>query len=318
MLRTIAIQITEVNKSYSVKGGKVQALKGVTLEIPKGGIFCLLGPNGAGKTTLVKIILGCVLPDSGTVFVNGYDVVREQKRAIENIGVVFENAQNTYGYLTVEENLKYFGYLNKLPDKVLEQRIEDSLSHLDLDQKRKIPANSLSRGMLQKLSIALALLKDPEILLLDEPTLGLDIFSGLRIKEFLKFLVRERGKTIFLTTHQMEIAEELGERFAFIDAGQIIWEGSKASFRNFEFFKRFFTIEAEVNSLSPLELDSIMRCYCLNVEHLDRYWKMICAERNLDTVLGLLKGFNGQIMSVNREETSLQEVFLKVIGDARK
>lgn len=230
-------ELVNLTKAYRSKDKEVVALKGISLDLNDGEIYVLLGPNGAGKTTLVKIICGILLPDEGEVFIDGKSVIKYPKIAREKVGVIFEEARNTYHYLTVEGNLKYFGYLNHVPKRILMQRITKHLQWLDLVEKRHVFGSLLSRGMQQKLSAAVAMIKDSPVLLLDDPTLGLDIIAADTIKDYLKMLIREEGKTILLTTHNMKFAEQLGDRFAFLHKGEIIWQGTKDELEDLDTFK---------------------------------------------------------------------------------
>lgn len=230
-------QIVNLAKTYRSKNKEVIALKGISLDLNEGEICVLLGPNGAGKTTLVKIICGILLPDKGEVFIDGKSVIKEPKIAREKVGVIFEEARNTYHYLTVEGNLKYFGCLNHVPKRILAQRITKHLQWLDLVEKRHVFGSLLSRGMQQKLSAAVAMIKDSPVLLLDDPTLGLDIIAADTIKDYLKMLIGEERKTILLTTHNMKFAEQLGDRFAFLHQGEIIWQGTKDALEDLDAFK---------------------------------------------------------------------------------
>lgn len=230
-------QIVNLTKIYRSKNKKVVALKGISLDLNEGEICVLLGPNGAGKTTLVKIICGVLLPDKGEVFIDGKSVIKDPRIAREKVGVIFEEARNTYHYLTVEGNLKYFGSLNHIPKKILAQRISKQLKWLDLVEKRHVFGSFLSRGMQQKLSAAVAMIKDSPVLLLDDPTLGLDVIAADAIKDYLQMLVRDEGKTILLTTHNMKFAEQLGDRFAFLSRGEIIWQGTTDELKGLDTFK---------------------------------------------------------------------------------
>ncbi|GAG24635.1 unnamed protein product, partial [marine sediment metagenome] len=147
MPESALIRVYNISKTYRLPGQVVKALKGVTLEVAGGEVFCLLGPNGAGKTTLVKIVAGPLLPDEGQVLIDGYDGVRHRHEVTKHVGVVFETSHNVYGYLTVEQNLRYFGSLNRIPRTVLADRIEDCLSLLELESHRNAPVSRISRGM---------------------------------------------------------------------------------------------------------------------------------------------------------------------------
>ena len=197
------------------------ALKDVSIRVEKGEIFGLLGPNGAGKTTLVRILTTAVLPTSGKAYVCGFDVVREAREVRRRVNTTPEGARSLYWRLTGEENLLFFAGIYGMSRKDGKRRARELLRWVGLYEDRDRLVETYSRGMRQKLMIAKALINDPEVLFLDEPTLGLDPRSALEIRALVKQLPKE-GKTIFYTTHYMMEAEEVCDRVAIIDQGRII------------------------------------------------------------------------------------------------
>jgi len=214
--------IEDLSKTYP---GGVRALLDVSLRLQAGSITSLLGPNGAGKTTLVKCIAGVVRPDRGSIRYRGQDLVKHPQVARSAIAFMFEEAEMLYGYLTVSENLTYFSYLNHRP--VSPPVLQDYLTFFELDAKRDVEVFRLSRGMKQKLALLIALLKGTDLLILDEPTLGLDVASRRQMIEFLRRLRDEHGKTILLTTHDMALAQAVSDHYAFIRRGQVVWSGTE-------------------------------------------------------------------------------------------
>lgn len=218
----VTLNAQHLKKSYGRGKGRFEAVRDVSLRIDAGEVLAFLGPNGAGKTTTIKMIGGLVRPDAGQVSIDGLDPHR-QSMALKRVGAVLEGNRNLYWRLTPLENIEYFGGLRQVPRRVARQRGEQLLEQFGLSDKRKTPVQKLSRGMQQKLAIAVALVHQPTLLLLDEPTLGLDVEAG----ETVKTLVREiaaAGCAILLTTHQLDVAEELSDRVAIIRQGQIIAE----------------------------------------------------------------------------------------------
>ena len=194
------------------------------MKILPGEVLAFLGPNGAGKTTTIKMIAGLVRPDAGWVKIAGADPHR-QPEALRGVGAVLEGNRNLYWRLTPLENLEYFGVLRQMPRREVKQRGEKLLAEFGLLDKRKVPVQKLSRGMQQKIAIAVALIHEPRLLLLDEPTLGLDVESGETVKRLVR-QVANSGCAILLTTHQLNVAEELSNRVAVIRQGQIVAEQS--------------------------------------------------------------------------------------------
>ena len=211
----------EYRHAFARSRPPVVAVDRVDLTLEKGEILGFLGPNGAGKTTTIKMMLGLVSPTSGKVeFKNGVT----DRRGKFRIGAVLEGSRNIYYRLTVFENLIYFAVLRGMPPGEAKARIGELLDFFDLSRKRNAAAQTLSRGMQQKLAFAMALVHDPDILLLDEPTLGLDVATARAIQSKLTELAHRLGKAILLTTHQMDLAQAVSDRVMIIDQGRIIAE----------------------------------------------------------------------------------------------
>lgn len=200
----------------------VHAVDHVSFEVRRGEVFGLLGPNGAGKTTTVKMISGLVRPDSGEVLVDGLDVDRKRLKVLRRIGVVLEGTRTCIWPLTPLENLAYFGNLRDVTGKVLRQRSHELLDFLGLKEKKYVQVRRLSRGQKQKLAICIALITDPPVILLDEPTTGLDVQSSRSIKDKIIEMTREQGKCALVTTHDMSVAQELCDRIGIIHNGKLI------------------------------------------------------------------------------------------------
>ena len=206
------IKVSNLHKKYKDK----EAVQGISFEVNKGEIFGFLGPNGAGKTTTIKILTTQLTPTSGEAYVMGFDVTKSPMEIKKRIGVVFEE-QNIYPRLSVYQNLKFFAKLYGKND----DDIDKVLDFVQLANRKKDEAQKLSRGLKQRIIIARALLVDPDLIFLDEPTVGLDPHVAKHIREIVKDL-RNRGKSIFLTTHYMEEADELCDKVAIINEGKIV------------------------------------------------------------------------------------------------
>ena len=211
----LALKVEDLKKSYK----KVQALKGISFELRKGELFSLLGPNGAGKTTTIRILTGLTKPDGGSIFVFGEDITKNYLTTKRLIGYVPQHI-NLDVELTVYENLLIHGLLFGMSLKEIKRQIDELLAFADLAQRRKTKVKDLSGGMKRRLLIVRALLHQPKILLLDEPTVGLDPHIRRKIWHLIK-QIQEKGASILLTTHYMEEAEYLSDRVAFIFNGVI-------------------------------------------------------------------------------------------------
>lgn len=219
-----AIKIESLSKTFRSRGGnEVEAVSRLDLTVEPGQVFGFLGSNGAGKTTTLKMACGLVMPTTGTVRLNGYDVSRQRGQAMQQIGAVLEGTRNVYWRMNAWQNLLYFGRIKGVSaSKVLKARAEQLLRELDLWERRKDPVGEFSRGMQQKVAIAAALISDPPIVLLDEPALGLDVQASRTVQEWIIQLAKERGKTVVLTTHQLDMAESLCDRVAIMSRGRLL------------------------------------------------------------------------------------------------
>lgn len=199
----------------------VVALEGATLTIPVGEIHGLLGPNGAGKTTLCKILSTVLLPTSGTARVLGHDVVAEVSEVRRRIGIVFGGERGLYGRLTARQNLRYWGALQRLSNAEAISRADQLLERVGLTDRADDPAQTFSRGMKQRLHLARGLIGDPPIVLLDEPSTGMDPVAAKEFRELVGEL-RDEGRTILITTHDMAEAEAVCDRVTLIDRGRFV------------------------------------------------------------------------------------------------
>ncbi len=206
---------------------EVIALDNLSFNIKRGEVFGLLGPNGAGKTTTIQSIAGLLIPDKGSISVMGVDPITDPERVKQIVGVVAGgNPRQLYNKLTARENLRYWGNLYGLSGPELESRIGHLLDLMDIADRADDLIENFSSGMIQRVIIARGLVHDPEVLLLDEPTVGLDPKASREMRSLIKNqLVAESEKTILLTTHEMHVAEELSDRIAIINRGKVIATG---------------------------------------------------------------------------------------------
>jgi ABC-2 type transport system ATP-binding protein len=224
----IAIEASALNKTFKTKLGlwktkskSTVAVEDISFDVKRGELFGLLGPNGAGKTTTVKMLTTLLLPTHGTARILGLDVVRQTAEVRKHIGFAFSGSRGLYNRLTAIQNLKYFAELYALDPQVTHQRIPQLLELVGLADRGNDKVETFSSGMVQRLHLARALLHDPEVLFLDEPTVGIDPIGSRELRQTIKNLI-SLGKTILLTTHYMAEAEELCQRIAIINRGRIV------------------------------------------------------------------------------------------------
>lgn len=221
------LTVSALSKKFSTRTKTITAVDGISFEIGSGEILAFLGPNGAGKTTTIKMVAGLVRPDSGKIFCEEQDLWARPSAVMSRIGAVLEGSRNLYWRLTVEENLMYWGSMRRVPLSVLRKRASALLEMVGLQDRARNTVQTLSRGMQQKVALCQALMHQPKVLLLDEPTLGLDFASSEGIKQTVRDLSRA-GTAILLTTHQLDVAQELSHRVAIVKSGRIVLEGRTA------------------------------------------------------------------------------------------
>jgi ABC-2 type transport system ATP-binding protein len=213
---------------FSREGRVVKAVDGVTFSIARGELIGYLGPNGAGKSTTIKMLTGILVPTSGELVVNGHVPWRERKAYVARIGAVFGQRNTLWWDLPVVESLELLRHIYKIPAERYRQNLAAFRQILSLDDFIHTPVRSLSLGQLMRANLAAALLHDPDVLFLDEPTIGLDVVAKERIRQFIQHINRERGTTIILTTHDLSDVERLCERVLMIDHGQLLFDGKLA------------------------------------------------------------------------------------------
>ena len=220
------IRVENLEHSY----GGFKAVDGISFTVKKGEIFSFLGPNGAGKSTAINVLITLLAKQKGDAYVAGYDVTKDPQKVRESIGIVFQDITLDRD-MTVWEILEFHGRLYNMPKKERKTRIEELLSLVQLDSKRDERTKNLSGGMKRRLEIARGLMTRPKVLFLDEPTIGLDPQTRMRMWEYIKGVNRE-GTTIFLTTHYMDEADQLSDRISIIDQGKIIISGTSWELKN--------------------------------------------------------------------------------------
>jgi len=295
-----AIKVRGINKSY----GNLQALDDINLDIQKGEFFGLLGPNGAGKSTLIGIIGGLVHKDSGNVTVLGKDIITNYRESKKSLGIVPQEI--TFDpYFTVRETLEmhsgYFGIENN------HEKIDELLDALSLTDKANVGPRELSGGMKRRLLIAKAMVHDPEIIVLDEPTAGVDVELRNNLWEYVINL-NKAGKTIILTTHYLEEAEALCDRIAIMNKGNIVKVDTKENLIN-SIDKKLVKVRfADLN----IDLESKLMGIDFKINKEKSEIVIETAKQNLDKILKKITALNINIIDINIESAKLEDVFIKL------
>ena len=231
------IEVRDLRREYTTYKGAlhkkkeiVEAVRGISFTVSKGEIFGLLGQNGAGKTTTIKMLTTLLAPTSGVCKVFGYDSFGQEKQIRRRINFIFGGEMGVYRRLSGRDNLRYFANLYLLDTETRERRINEILELVELADAADRLAETYSKGMIQRLQIARGLINDPEILFMDEPTVGLDPLGARMLRDIIRKL-RDEGKTVLLTTHYLPEAEELCDRMVILDHGEIVARGTPAEIK---------------------------------------------------------------------------------------
>lgn len=324
-----AVEVNELKKYFISKKKKLfkktekkefKAVDGITFDIYKGEIFGLLGPNGAGKTTTIKMITGLLSPTSGSVKVMGKDVDKNPMDALSNIGTVLAGDRSIYWKLTARENLEYFAALYGLNKKEAKTRADEVLKRLNLEEKADELVEKFSTGMKQKVALGKALISNAPVVLLDEPTLGLDPQSALNLREII-LDIKNEGRTVLLTTHYMEEADFLSDRIAIIDGGKIIALDTPENLKRG--LNEIKSIKIELTNISDKLKDDIsslenIKSVILNYNEESRSYLLTIHHNNgatiVQRILDCIAENKCRVLNVNVIEPSLEDVFINLTG----
>ena len=296
--------------------GKVRAVDGVSIEIKNGEVFGLLGPNGAGKSTLIRMLCTLTRPTSGTATVAGFNITKQANDVRKHIGLVAEK-MIMYNHLSAYENLMLFGKLHNIAKKTLDKRIDDLLELVQMSKWRNTRVGDFSTGMKQKINVIRGLIHMPELLFMDEPTLGLDPQSSLEIRELTEKLNREQGITIILTTHYMDEADRLSDRIALVDHGKIAALDTPAGLKKKVTGSDVTILDVNVRNLTPKIISDIQSLKCVSqvlTENPNEIRVYAKGEEAVDNVIDSVRSNEGQIDFIRNVAPTLEDVFLQITG----
>lgn len=331
---TPAIKTESLGRIYKIRGAKktkdkaaepkeLVALADVNLEVRPGELFGLLGPNGAGKTTLIKILVTLLAPTSGRALVAGHDVVKEANLVRPKINMVSGGESSGYGLLTVRENLWMFSQFYGLDYKTAGRRIDEMLAVVGMSDRANSKSADLSTGLRQKMNIVRGFITDPEVLFLDEPTLGLDVGAAREVRRFTRRWIDDHpSKTLLLTTHYMVEADELCDRVAIINRGRVLACDTPVNLKRR--LQRDAIFYMEVSPLNGSVADVFgnlggIRKFTHEPHDGKSHLELILeSEDVLNSVIGLLGEKNARILNVQRREPTLEDVFVDLVGRSMK
>ncbi|HEY8363410.1 MAG TPA: ABC transporter ATP-binding protein [Tissierellaceae bacterium] len=303
------IEVQNVSKKFDEK----IVLDNISFVVEEGDIFGLIGPNGAGKTTLINIITGLLDANNGTVLIGGYDIKKDTLKAKEFFGLVPQELA-LIETVSAYDNLEFFGSLYGLKGKLLKERINYALEVTGLTENKKVKVKKFSGGMKRRLNLAAAIMHNPKILILDEPTVGIDPQSRNHIFEFLKKINKEYNTTIIYTSHYMEEVEYLCNNIFIIDEGKEVAYGSKKNVKSM--ISNNNKVNLRIENITNDLLNKLKTVDgVINMEYSrDEINLLVESSFKLEPLLKVLESNNSTIKSINVEEPNLEEVFLTLTG----
>lgn len=326
---TNAIEVIDLRRSYRKRKGwfrsgeTVDAVRGISFSVPQGTIFGMLGPNGSGKTTTIKMLSTLLLPTSGIARVGGFDVVEDEMAVRRQLGVLFGGDRGLYNQLSARENLRYFGRLYGLDTSEIRRRSDEMLEQVQLTDRADERVESFSRGMKQRLHVAKALLHEPDVVILDEPSIGLDPGAQIELRELIGQLIPRY--TVLLATHDMHEADVLCREIAILDRGEIVAMGSPASLKDGIDARRGIRLTLNETLLDDDRQNAMVRLWDLPtvsrvVPSVDddgtTVFTIRCEDSSvaLDGALAVLRPLGLSVRSIDIREPSLEDVFLHATG----
>ena len=306
------IDVKNLTKMFN----KFTAVDNVSFNVKTSEIFGLLGPNGAGKSTILRMLSTLAKPTSGTAIIGGYDIIKNDNEVRKLIRIVSEK-MIMYNRLTAKENLWFFGSLFNIPKEVLTTRIDELLELVQLTNFKNTQVGTFSTGMRQRMNVVRALLNTPQMLYLDEPTLGLDPQSSVEIREFVKKLNRENGTTVIVTTHMMVDADLMCDRIAIIDHGKIVALDTSANLKKQLNGADTAVIKLEIANLNAKLVETIRALKCadsVSQEDATHLKVLVHGNEAFDSIIDAIRAKNGKINSMENLHPSLEDVFLHLTG----
>jgi ABC-2 type transport system ATP-binding protein len=323
-----AILTKNVGRVYKLRGNRgkdevkeLVALRDISLEVPRGEFFGLLGPNGAGKSTLIKILSTLLLPTSGVAMVDGLDVAKDVTEIRRRIAMVSGGETSGFGFLSVEENLWMFARFYGLDNKVAKQRIGEFLEIVGLTDRRRAKIGDLSTGLRQKMNFIRGFIPDPNVIFLDEPTLGLDVTAARDIRTFVREWMRQHpDRTILLTTHYMAEADELCDRLAIIDGGHVLAcdspEHLKQRLQRDAIYRlRVQTLAEKTNREAMFEaVPGVSKVAITEGEGYSELDLQMAGDDVLAGVLSCVNNCGSSLISLEKRQPTLEDVFIQLVG----
>jgi ABC-2 type transport system ATP-binding protein len=313
------LRVRNLRKRYGGESDGVTAVDDVSFDVDRGSVVGLLGPNGAGKTTIIKSILGLILPTDGRVVIDGVDVHADTKRAYRHVGAMLEGARNVYWRLTVRENLQFFAALAGQRPAATRDRHDELLERFGLADKADTPVRELSRGMKGKVSLACTLARDVDVVFLDEPTLGLDVESSLELRAELRTLADETGTTVLLSSHDMDVIEDVCDRVIIMSDGHVVADDTLDNLLDL-FRTQSYSVQVAGEIPPEPRQDLERRFDAADFERRgdrERFVVSVTGDEFYE-LTDFLRANDHHLVSITSIEPDLEEVFLSITDDTEE
>ncbi len=309
------LRCAHLTKVYKTKRERIRAVDDISFSIYRGELVGLLGPNGAGKTTTIKSLCRLINPTSGTISIDGTDVIRHPRTAFEKIAAVLEGNRNVYWRMSTKENLRLFAGLQGYSSRQVKKQIDELVELFGLEDKINTEARFLSRGMQQKLAIACALIKNTDILFLDEPTLGLDVEATYEVRRLLKEKIASEGKTVLLSSHNMGVVEDVCRRVIIINQGKVVADEEIKRIKEFFQVNSYrFEVEGEIGATTRDEFSQRFLGVRFTTDKSKTELTIDLKDSmRIYEVLEILRKGNVRLLSIQNVEPDFEEIYLELV-----
>lgn len=313
------VEVNDLSKIYRSRRKEVRAVDHISFTVQRGEVVGLLGPNGAGKTTTIKCLCTLIRPTSGRIMIDGGDVLARPTKALQKIAAVLEGNRNVYWRLSPRENLEFFAGLQGIPTRRVRGFIEELLETFHLREKATTAARMLSRGMQQKLAVACALVKQTELLLLDEPTLGLDVETSHELRASFKNMTKGGDRTILLSSHDMNVVQDVCDRVIIIQDGRVITDDQVTNLLGlFRARAYHFQLAERLSEQQQRKLESCFQLIRVhNTGHASEIEVEFLRPEELYELTDLLREEGSVIEAIDRRDPNLEEIFLTILRKGR-
>lgn len=304
------LDIINIEKIYK---DNFKVLDNINFSINEGEIFSILGANGAGKTTLIKIMTKLLNPTKGKVKFFERDISTINEDYYKNIGIVLEGSKNLYWYLTAHENIMYFGLLMGLSRSTIIEREKELMTYFDIYENKDLKVSNYSRGMQQKLAIIIALLNSPKLLFLDEPTLGLDVISKRYLIEKLKSLAKDKVVTIILTSHEIDVINDLSDRVLILKNNRVYFLDTLSKLKLL-YNNNKYIFEIENNNIDTLNIitSHFNDINIIETNEIIKFESIILDYENLNELIKKFKKYNLNLVGFYKKEISLEDIIINI------